>query len=60
LSSVIRQVVITDAKVYKNSKTSPGALFVWEAWEVMLGAKVQLFSESSNILCVFHKNMGNH
>ena len=34
---------------YKNSKTSPGALFKWEAWEVILGAKIVLFLESTNI-----------
>ena len=28
---------------YINSKTSPGALFLWEAWEVISGAKVLLF-----------------
>ena len=32
----------------ENSKTSPSALCEWEAWEVILGAKIVLFLEITN------------
>ena len=35
---------------YKNSKTSPGALCEWEAWEVILCAKLGIISETSKLL----------
>lgn len=41
----------------KNSKTSPGALFLWEAWEVISSAKIRLFSEQTNFLHPFFKNL---
>ena len=35
---------------YINSKTSPGALFKWEAWEVILLANIRFFLELINVI----------
>ena len=51
LSKTSLNVIITLG--LKNSKTSPGALFLWEAWEVISSAKIRLFSEQTNFLSRF-------
>ena len=40
---------------YINSKTSPGALFLWEAWEVISGAKVLLFFHICKCFVLFFR-----
>ncbi len=45
----VRTIGVIQCGVPINSKTSPGALFKWEAWEVILLANIRFFLEVINI-----------